>query len=280
MPFFAANGIEIGLSVRSGSRTPILVGSRNTAFSGQQNSTVRALADQYEAVTLPMSKADAFALFQFLRGDGHNFRFAAAGDYYSGKWLAGTPTSDPIAGGANGHLGASNFRITLDSNDYVSWTPTGVDALTGDYTLLVWHLLSTGPDVWGHKAVRVLNGGAPSYWEGGIEIGGAGDVTWEAKLSVTAGVLKLGDGANADVFSDLVAVPFGMPDAWIPEVVTATTTRQFPNRPHLEVSGDMVNRAATAPIVYCATVNGFDPVPFAGSDDGGVVSFTLRERKP
>lgn len=278
MAFFVANEIEIDVAHQSGEKESLLIGERKRMFSGRYVQTVRAWANRFSAQTPPMPRADADALYRLLRGDGHNFRFAAAGDYYSGKGLPGTAASDPVAGGANGHLGADNKRITLDSDDTVSWTPTGADALTGDYTLLVWHLTSAGPDVWAHWAVRSL-GGTVTYWVAGANQGDASTVTWELKLSVTSGVLKLGDGANADVFSDLVAVPFGMPTSWI-EDLAAANTRQFPNRPYLEVSGSMVNKTVASPFTCCGVVESFTPVPYAGNLDGGRVVFSLEEFSP
>ena len=277
MPHFALNGATVEVAHGSGQRETAIVGSRQRAFDGTWRQTVRAHKDGYSASSPLMIRDSADALYLFLMGYGHNFKFASsATDYYSGKGLAGTAT---LGGGSITAAGASgkfDKRVTFSSaTPYLSWTPAGKDVLTGSYTIAVWKLTSTGPDVWTHY-LATWDGSTLTEYENGVA--GAYSMNF---ISVTAGVLRLNnsDAASNQAYSDLVALPFVVPTAWIAGL--AATTRAFPNRPNVEASGDMLNLASTAPLVCCATDVEFQPVPFIDTTgsalDGGRVSFRLVE---
>lgn len=296
MAWFSVNGVTIELALGSGKRESNIIGVRRRAFDGSLLQSASAIKDGLDFETTLMVRDDADALYALLMGYGHNFRFAAAGDYFSGKFLKETATSgSPLAGGASGKF---DKRLTLESTEYVTWTPSGKDALTGDYTIACWWLSDDNPDdVWTHILVR-RSGTAVTYYTDGILVDTeavsagppVGDVTpdatpsWDAKMTVTSGVLKLLGEVTADTvddaFSDLIALPFAVPTDWIP--LLAAATRAFPNRPNVEASGDLLNLAATAPIECTASGVEFTPKPFvdptAGETlDGGSVSFRLDE---
>ncbi len=276
MPHFALNGATIDVAHGSGHRETSIMGSRIRAVDGSWIQTVRTSKESYSASSPLMIRDSADALYSLLQGYGHNFRFAAASDYYSGKGLAGTAT---LGGGtitAGGASGKFDKRVTFSSaTPYLSWTPAGDDALTGSYTISVWKLTATGPDVWTHY-LATWDGSTLTEYENGIA--GAYSMNF---ISVTAGVLRLNNSEAASNwdYSDLVALPFVVPTAWIAGL--AATTRAFPNRPNVEASGDLFNLAASAPLVCCATDVEFAPVPFIDTTgsalDGGKVSFTLVE---
>lgn len=277
MPHFTLNQITLDVALGSGKRETTIVGERRRAIDGTLLQTIRASKDSFDASSMLMQRADADALYALLMGYGHNMRFAAASDYYSGKGLTGTATlggGSITAGGASGKF---DKRVTFSSaTPYLSWTPTGDDVLTGDYTISVWKLTSTGPDVWTHYlATYVAATTTLTEYQSGIA--GAYAMNF---VSVTAGVLRLNnsDAASNWAYSDLVALPFAVPAAWVPFLAAAS--RAFPNRPHVEVDGDMVGDPVT-PLTCCAAVDGFAPVAFVDSSgeqlDGGRVSFRLEE---
>lgn len=271
MPYLTLN--EIDFDVVPGERETSIIGARRRMFDGSYKQTVRASKESYTTQTGLLSRDDADAFYDLLMGYGSNWRFAAASDYYSGK--GGALGVETLGGGtitAGGASGKFDKRITFSSaTPYLSFTPTGDDALTGNYTIAVWKLTSTGPDVWTHYAATWDGSALTEYTNG---VAGAAAMNF---ISVTSGVLRLNNSEATSnwAYSDLLAFPFVMPATWIAAIAAAT--RQFPNRPNVEVSGDMVNRAVSDPLTCCPVVEGFVPVPQANALDGGRVVFRLEE---
>lgn len=293
MSWLTLNGIEIELALGSGKRDTQIIGERRRAFDGTMISSGRAMKDGYDCTTTLMARDDADALYAFLMGYGHNWKFAAALDYYSGKGLKDTANTGPAGVTAGTASGKFDKCIALGSTENVTWTPAGYDSLAADYTIACWWLYDDDPArLWKHILVR-RSGTTLTYYTDGVlddtETGtpdpGApdGDPVWDAKMSITAGVLKLLGEVTADTvddaFSDLLALPFAVPTTWIAQM--AAYARSVPNRPHVEVAGDMVNRAVTNPLTCCVMVDSFVPVPFVNSSgeqlDGGRISFRLEE---
>lgn len=267
MAYFTLNGIDF--DVIPGERETSIIGARRRMFDGSYKQTVRTSKEVYATQTGLLSRDDADAFYSLLMGYGHNWKFAAASDYYSGKGLGSTATNGtPTAGGASGKF---DKRLSLDNTEYVTWTPSGDDALAGDYTISVWWLDTT----WKHVLKRyVASTTTTTYYRDGVTDASFAD--WTNTLTVTAGVLKLLGEVGGDAFSDLVALPFAVPTSWIPSM--AAYTRAYPNRPNVEVYGDMFNADAVGNcLTCCPVVEGFTPVPQANALDGGRVSFRLEE---
>lgn len=286
MAWFEMNGASIDLALGSGQRETIIVGDKRRMYDGSVRQIVRSEKFGADFTTTPMVRDEADALDKFLRGHGENFRFPTAGEYYSSKGLAHTATvGAPVAGGASGKF---DKRLTLPSAASVTWTPTGKNALTGDFTIACWWLSDDAPsDVWTHILVR-KSGSSYTYYTDGVLADtddGTPDGTpvWDGKLTVTAGVLKLLGEVTADTvddaFSDLWALPFAVPTSWIASF--AASTIAFPNRPHVNASGDLLNLSAASALECCASDVVFTPIPFVDSTgealDGGRVSFRLEE---
>lgn len=215
-----------------------------------------------------MASDTADAVSALVRGLGHAWRFSADG--YSSKGLA--PNEEPDGGPAYNQTGPPTVSgakgVAFDINEYIEWTPTGLDALTGDFTLLVRRNAGT----WVHHVIR-KQGGSTTTWDNGSTPGGA--TGW---LTVnSSGVLKLGDG-TAQTFADLVALPFAIPDSWVAPLYNST--RAFPERPMLEVNGDLVSAPAT-PIQMRGRVDAEEIAPHVDTNgeqlDGRRVNFTLEE---
>src|SRR3990167_10271489 len=127
------------------------------------------LKKQFGIETLSMALATADAWEGLLLGRGHVWDMT---DQYSDRKglgytsVNGTPTFD----GASGKF---SKRLTLDATEYVRWTPSGDDSLAagagnpvGDYTIMVWKLTGTGPDVWTNYIVRSLAGNTNKWTDG------------------------------------------------------------------------------------------------------------------
>lgn len=272
MAFLTINGltIEVRPDVR---RSYTENGERRRAFDRSLRGSRYHRKRRLECQSLHLTPAEADALAGLVDGLGHSWRFdhATQGLYSSGKGLPTSATNGTIT--TNGASGKFDKQVTFNALAYARWTPVRADVLTGNYTLSVWRLTATGPDVWTHYLVRNV-GGTVTYYENGVLIGGSGDVTWEAKLSVTAGVLQLADGTNADVFSDLVALPFAVPLTW--PAVLGVSTQAYPSIPTLEVNGDVIS-SPTAPVEFLGLVEGEAIVPTAAGAASRVLSFALDE---
>lgn len=265
MAFLTVCAVAVDVADASGRRNWADLSDRRRTFSGSLRSTHTAQKRSWECATPPMASDAADAVSALVRGLGHTWRFTA--DAYSSKGLLGTEVGTPTYNQAGF---ADAKAMSLDSTEYVDWTPSGLDSLTGDYTLLV-RRDETG---WQHYVIRSL-GGTIDKWKNGATHSPA--ITW---MTVTGGVLRLGEAAVSSTvkYADLVALPFAIPSSWVASLQTAT--RAFPERPLLEVNGDLVSTPAT-PIQMRGRVDAEEIAPHVDSDgeqlDGRRVNFTLEE---
>ena len=268
MAFLTVNAVSLDLAAGSSKRQWLAFGDRRRVASGALRTNEATEKRTWDCMTTPMKAADATAWSGLLRGRGHNFRFAAAGDYYSAKGLAGTASGagTVTAGGSSGKF---DKKVSFSASTRVlEWTPTGPDSLANDYTVMVWKWVT---DAWKHYLIRNLAGSVTKY-ENAVTYGGSTDF-----LTVTAGVLKL-NGADAGEFSDLVALPFAVPTSWISSL--HGSTRAFPNSPRLELDADLVGDPST-PLEAFGKVDSEEIVPHVDADGeqlvGRKLSFSLEE---
>lgn len=282
MAYLTLCGISIDVGVESGKRTWSDLSERRRSFSGALRATHTAQKRAWECTATPMSSDSADALSALLRGLGHTWRFSA--DAYSSKGLAAVDPTTPAYGQSDPFAGTN--AVDLDIGDFLDWTPTGLDALTGDFTLLVRRYVSG----WVHYVIRRVvrpTGITTDKWVDGVSNPGASTTFLTVNGS---GVLRLASaGADNEKYSDLVALPFAIPDTWVAPLYSAT--RPFPDRPIVEVNGDLVSAPygissvtglpVASPIAMRGRVDAEDPAPHADASgdqlDGRRLTFTLEE---
>ena len=249
MAFCTLNNITLRVAADTGDRDWTEIGARERAFDGTLRTTRSKLKRAWSLSTKPLIATEVDAWVALLQGRGHSWDFTSE---YSSKGLVktsqnGTPTF-------NAASGKFDKKLQLDATEWVRWTPSGDDVLTGDYTLTVWRL-ETG--VWHHYVIR-KTGGSTNKWVDGV----SNDAAATAWLTVTAGVIQLGDATNADDFSNLVALPFSIPSSWVASLYAST--RAYPAIPKLELGGDIVS-SPTTPISTKALVERETPAAFPSS---------------
>lgn len=247
------------------------LGDAVRAIDGTYNSTRAGIKRAWAVQATQIAMSEAVAWAGLVLGRGHNWRFA---DGYSMKGLGPTTTTGTVT--YNVASGKFGVKVQVASSSKVTFTPTGENALTagglnptGDYTLVVWRLETA---VW-HKYILVSANSVVSKYKDG-----ASSVAGTTFLTVTSGVVQLGDGTNADDFSDLVVLPYAIPSAW--PATWYAYGRQFPALPSIEASGDLIY-APTTPL----TVRGSGVQVALGQfnnagtwqQDGRSISFTLNE---
>ena len=264
MAYLEVNGVA--LEVRAAGEDPGEVGTFARAVNGDLVATRTTLKPVHACETTPLDVASARAWTGLLLGRGHSWDFA---DGYSGKGLAPTETGTVSFGDASGKF---DKHVTIAVSGNVQWTPTGEDSLIagdhnpkGDYTLAVWRLESA---VWVHYVIRKLNGATNKWVDGGSDDGAS--TPW---LTVSgAGVLQLSDGVAEENFSDLVALPFGVPSTW--PALWAAYGRAFPRLPRLEAAGDLLGDPDTPVTVRAQRVRG-EPRPTAADVLSRVIEFDM-----
>lgn len=267
MAFLTLCAVAVDVSEASGRRTWLELGDRRRTFSGGLRTTYTAQKRNWECSTPPVSSEVADALSALVRGAGHSWRLT--NDAYSTKGLAGAATGSPTFGQSDPFSGTN--AVSIASTSYIDWAPSGLDSLTNDYTLLV----RRNESPWKHYVVRSL-GGVVTKWVDAVS-NDAADTSW---LTVSSGVLRLGKAAASStiVYSDLVAIPVAIPSSWVASLKNAG--RLFPQRPILEVNGDLVSAPAN-PIQMRGRIDSEDIAPHVDSSgeqlDGRRVSFTLEE---
>ena len=271
MSFLTINAVEISTMVKSAGREPEEIGDMARALDGTLVSTRVKIKRKWPCETAMMTRAEADALEGLLLGRGHTWKFTAK---YSAKGLTESATSGSVT--YNGASGKFDKRVTLGAAAYSRWTPTGDDSLVagamnpkGDYTLMIWKLTSTGPDVWTHYIVRYLDG-VTNKWVNGA----SNDAATTDFITNTAGVVQIGNGTDAAVFSDMVALPFGIPTTWIANIYA--NTRAFASAPKLDASGDLISNPTTPLSVRARNVRQ-KPEPYASDVVGKRIEFELHE---
>lgn len=235
MPFLTINGIQVKVDLRAGARkwseggyVERMFDRSATKFEANEKRSWRL-----ETENRGLTRTEADALSALVRGRGHTWKFAAASDLWSSKGLTTSATSGTLTAGVAG--GKFDKKLQITAAGYGRWTPTGKDALTGDYTLSVWRLES---GTFRHY-VRRSDG---TIWREGSTSGSP----TAPFLLVASGYVQLGDPASGATqeFSDMVALPFAVPDSWPAQMFAYT--RAFPNLPFLEMAGDVSSAAVVS----------------------------------
>lgn len=237
MAHLTLNGVTFPVGVRSGATEHEELGDEVRALDGTLITHTVTQKRRWPCETVTLEPDTAKAWVALVQGRGHKWDFTTL---YSSKFLGTSATSGTVT--ANVASGKFNKKLQVGATSYARWTPTGRDSLiagalnpVGDYTLTVWRLES---GTWYHYIIRNRSGSVTRYKDGASH----GAAT--AWISVHAsGYLQLGDGTNADDFSDLVAVPFAIPTDWVSSWYGYG--RAFPALPRLEANGDVIFNPTT-----------------------------------
>jgi len=213
MPFLSLNGITV--PVVEGRRRQVSIGVDSRSFSGVYRLGRRATRQEWEFKTGPLSSAEALAFRGLIAGDGHALAFD--GDTFTSRGLAASMATGSIFQGARF---GSGFEL-----------PIGVSCSWSMQLKLPWttlhHLFDAAGGVW----LQVINRSDGARWIEGTPAPSTGG------LRVSGGSLALTGAVNSRRFDDVVALPFIVPDSWIPEVAAWHSNRAWSALPHLTAGG-------------------------------------------
>lgn len=213
MPFLTLNGITV--PVVEGRRRQVSIGSDSRSFGGAYRLGRRAVRQEWEFRTGPLSIADALALRSLVSGDGHTLSFDV--DTYTSKGLAVFSGPGAVYSGAKFSNG---FRQTITGN--TNWAMQ-----LGQSWTTLHHRYDTGAASWRHFITRSDG----LRWMQGSSSSNAGGV------SVGAGYFWLGGQAGFTDFDDAVGLPFKVPDSWISEMFAWHSARAWSALPFLTAGG-------------------------------------------
>ncbi|RKH09746.1 hypothetical protein D7V97_15655 [Corallococcus sp. CA053C] len=220
MPYLTLSGIEVLCSTAKGlTQKPTLLGPRVRTFSGWAMSGTRARVYAWAGGTPPLPMAEAQAFRRLLDGDGHSWAFAHATVNAFTSSKGATPsllTGVPQAGtGITGRWGLG--ALFLNPAEAVSWA-IGARA---DGTVGLWARSSVTGNAWTHVVARL---GPDVLYVNGSELGIVDDMDGELGLEVTVagGTLKVLSTRTDVTVSDLVYLPYTVPDGWVSQWAAAT----------------------------------------------------------
>lgn len=232
MAFLTINGVEVQIADDSARFDVVEIGSRKRAFDGTPMVTRQRLARELSVRTSILAKAEAFAVSCLAAGLGHVFSFAS--HVYSSKGKGPSASTDvtySATGGPVTGVGRITVAGTTGTTTYsaVAALRAGFDST--EWTVLVWRKES---GTWFHYIVK----GNSTAWKNGST------VAVPAWLTVTPGgsVTIAATDATAYDYSDLVTLPFLIPDSWVSQLDAwlRTGTRAFPPLATLHLEGNAV----------------------------------------
>ena len=213
MPFLTLNGITV--PVVEGRRRQVNIGTDSRAFGGAYRLGRRAVRQEWEFRTGPLTTADALAFRRFISGDGHALSFDA--DNYTSRGLGQASGSGTLYSGAK-----FNGGIRFTSVGSGTWATQ----LGSTWTTL-HHRYDATVAGWRH----FINRSDGSRFTQGISS------NLQGGLSVSGGSLTLAGSTSLTDFDDAVALPFLMPNAWIADGYAWHAARAWSALPFLTAGG-------------------------------------------
>lgn len=213
MPFLTLNGIAV--PVVEGRRRQVSIGSDSRAFSGAYRLGRRAVRQEWDFRTGPLSTSDALALRGLVSGDGHTLAFDV--DNYTSRGLG------QISGAGSVYSGSkygSGYRFLITGNG--NW-----QMQLGQSWTTLHHRYDSTAALWHHY----INRSDGQRWADGSSSSNAGG------LSVGAGALALLAAPGLTDFDDVVGLPFKVPDSWIAEMFAWHSARAWSALPFLTAGG-------------------------------------------
>jgi len=251
MALLKLNGVDVECTASE--REPVRLGGVVRGLNGQPRKTDKVRKVDFRFTSSLLSLAEADALRGLVDGEGHALSFDAS-LYTSRCAPPGNVAAGTVVLGAGRH-GAGHLRVPVAGA--VTWALE----LPAEWTVLLWRLEA---GAWRHYCVTSTG----RRWRDGVR-----DDTLAAAafVSVVGGQLQLGDlsGAGFRDFDDAVALPYLVPDAWVPQLHAFHTSRPWPALPYLVAEGPrlpagglrVVGEAGAAPAVARLSSVG-ERVPF------------------
>ena len=221
MAYLKVCGVELPLV--DGERQVYRAGEVAYASNGALQNSVRLTRYPVQATTGMRPQAEAWALRGLVEGWGHSIPLDV--DTYTSRCL-GTLYAGGSLQASPGKYGAGFFRTA--ANDSIQWRM----GLGTSWTVLHWQRL-TGNPTWTHYTT-LSSGGVVKRWANGVRNDAA-----PSMADVVAGELRLGDflGLGYRDFDDVVALPFAVPEAWVPLLYAFHNTRAWPALPRVYAEG-------------------------------------------
>ena len=261
MAFLTLNGITCPVDLDGGMTEWEDQADAGRGASGDYLTTLLSSRRSWPIGMKTLVARQANAWERLAKGLGHRFSFV---DAYSSKGLKAVETGTVTFNGASGKF---DKRVTIAASASAAWT-LGTDkahGLTLDYTVSLWFLTSTGPDVWTHYLV-VKRSGAVKKWVDGVN-NDAAATPWLV-VDSTLGKVTLGDGTSR-AFSEMIVHPFAIgadSGEWVTSFSGATVAH--PDLPTLRAGGTLVAINGSTTIDVEAAPDSVKAKPRAFADAG------------
>ncbi|HYH97499.1 hypothetical protein [Hyalangium sp.] len=220
------NGIPVECS--GSEYQPVRLGEVVRSFNGAPRTTARVRKRDYRFTTdqggLLLEEAEL--LRALIEGEGHSWSFETAELYSSRKLL---PSSVSVTDIRSGDVaGKHELGLFAEDGSVVEW-PLAYD--TAAWTLLFWRKVSSA---WVHYVIRRSPSSASlEVWEDAVQTDADPDI-----LGIDVdGDLYLTCNAGDETIDDLVALPYAVPDEWVPLLLVDRAARAWAPLPYVNASG-------------------------------------------
>ncbi|WNG57380.1 hypothetical protein F0U59_23400 [Archangium gephyra] len=236
MSFLTLNGISFPCV--TGNAVPVRAGELERSANLSVRSGVRALAWDLPCATGELSQAEARAVRGLVEGEGHSFSFAdtttATSFLWSSRGLVPWDTEGAVSRATGGRW-ASRLRLLDDAS--AAWA----FGVSSEWTVSLWYRDDNSP-TWKHYTIC----SSGSVWVNGV-VDANPTPPAEDFLSVDLGLdgtvrLRSVDGADSGLhdYSEVLVLPYVVPDAWGPLLYAFSNTRPWPALPFLRAEGAAV----------------------------------------
>jgi hypothetical protein len=258
MSFLTINGLTVSIQGEP-VINPDIKENRRTTYNGDTRIIRKYNKDSWELETTMMTADKADNLRGLMDGEGHYFSFDS--DLYSFKGLSPESGYSVTLLGSGGKY-SGGLQVDTDIDYDFSYS--------NEYTVVFWRATASG-NTFNHYA---FNSDNTKYYNGSENAGVS--ITFANMDSDGLLTLDNDSDGNADVFDDLIVVPFIMTENMISAIYNLGEA--YSNLPRLKINGDMLGNNQT---ICEGIVNNqpYQPFRSGGSfnNNGQRVSFTLFE---
>lgn len=230
MALLKLNGVDV--EVTDSEWEPVRLGEMVRSLNGAPRSTAKVKKANLRFTTGLLTVPHARALRGLVEGEGHvlSFEDTSSPSAYLYTSRAAAPSLVPSGfqgGRVAGRHGTGALR--LNEPTQVAWQLEPSPA----WTVLCW--LRRDGGVWRHIMTSTNFGGAFRAWVNGAL---APDELSEEVYMLPDGTLLASSSATGDIEVDeIVALPFEVPDAWVPALYAFHIARAWPALPYVLAEG-------------------------------------------
>ncbi|WP_224364205.1 hypothetical protein [Hyalangium versicolor] len=220
--YLQVNGVP--LACTASEYEPVRLGEVTRSFNGAPRSSVRTRKRDYRFTTGLLTLAEAELVRALVEGEGHVWNFE---DYSVASSRGLVPDYVKEAYLEDGNTRYGDWKLVLSWVGTMRWQTL----LPSTWTLMGWHA-QAGVDVrYTHYTLR--SDGA-KWSDGGRD--NSRPVPFEVLFGGSVRVFSMYGGE--EYLDELVALPYAVPDTWVPRLYALHAARPFPPLPFVHAGGE------------------------------------------